>query len=107
MKSCRRCHRVCKGSICDKCRVVDNRERQARRPTSAERGYTQKYRQLRAIMIAAAWANGTPCHICGQCFKRAEDISADHIVPLSRSGTNSLDNLAPSHFECNSSRGNR
>ena len=43
------------------------------------------------------------CVYCGS----PEDIEIDHIVPLSRGGTNDLDNLAPACRPCNRSKFNR
>ncbi|WP_218838223.1 HNH endonuclease [Microbacterium sp. SZ1] len=46
---------------------------------------------------------GTRCHLC----LRGGATSADHIVPRSHGGPDSLDNLRPSHKLCNSRRGDR
>lgn len=39
--------------------------------------------------------------ICQYCGRKAEDGHVDHIIPLSRGGTDRLDNLAWSCSECN------
>lgn len=46
---------------------------------------------------------GTRCHLC----QRPGATTADHIVPRSRGGEDSLDNLRPAHALCNSRRGDR
>ena len=46
---------------------------------------------------------GDTCHLCG---KPGAD-TADHIIPRSRGGDNSLENQRPAHRSCNSSRGNK
>ncbi len=45
------------------------------------------------------------CPICGKTLS-AGDVTIDHIVPLSRGGTNSLDNLRPVHSMCNHMKNN-
>lgn len=45
---------------------------------------------------------GTTCHLCG--LDGAS--TADHIVPRSAGGADSLDNLRPAHRKCNMQRGN-
>lgn len=43
------------------------------------------------------------CVICGT----KDNIVIDHIVPLSKGGTNTLDNVQPLCISCNSVKGNR
>ncbi|MCQ9177218.1 HNH endonuclease [Corynebacterium amycolatum] len=45
---------------------------------------------------------GDTCHLCG----RAGATTADHLLPRSKGGDNSLENLRPAHGQCNSRRGN-
>ncbi len=60
---------------------------------------------------------GTNCHICGEeidldaprfqgkpGWKRGLQI--DHIVPISKGGNDSIDNVRPAHGFCNLSKGN-
>lgn len=54
--------------------------------------------RLRAATLAAY---GTVCHICHQ----PGADSADHIVPRSLGGPDTLDNLRPAHLSCNQRRG--
>lgn len=46
---------------------------------------------------------GNRCVVCGSC----ENITIDHIVPLSKGGTNETDNLQPLCKSCNSAKGNK
>lgn len=46
---------------------------------------------------------GTMCVYCG--IVEADTI--DHVIPLSRGGTNELSNLRPACRECNMAKGNR
>lgn len=43
------------------------------------------------------------CQICGTM----ERITIDHIIPLTKGGTNYIDNLQPLCLSCNSSKGNK
>lgn len=52
------------------------------------------------------------CHICGRPIdlslpaRHPESWSADHVVPLDHGGAaESMDNLAPAHYGCNSRNG--
>ena len=46
---------------------------------------------------------GDVCHLCN---KPGAD-TADHLIPRSLGGDNSIDNQRPAHRSCNSRRGNR
>jgi len=46
------------------------------------------------------------CALCGQPIKRADDLSQDHIVPVSMGGKTELENLQVAHKKCNNDRGN-
>ncbi|MGI8313327.1 HNH endonuclease [Saccharopolyspora hattusasensis] len=53
------------------------------------------------------------CWICGKQINldlppnHRMSFTADHIVPLSLGGSNTLDNARPAHRSCNSKRSNR
>ena len=58
-------------------------------------------------------ANPAWCHLCGlpipdNIVSQAHPLfgTIDHIVPLSRNGTNSASNLGPAHRLCNGRKGN-
>lgn len=44
---------------------------------------------------------------CCYCGKSDVKLTIDHIVPISRGGTNSLNNIALACGHCNSSKGNK
>lgn len=47
---------------------------------------------------------GMTCHICSQAIASTRDLHWDHVIPLSRGGTHSTDNLRPAHAACNLSK---
>lgn len=49
--------------------------------------------------------DGGVCGICGKEVGR-DEISIDHIVPLSKGGPHLMDNLQIAHLNCNKARGN-
>ncbi|MFS0289126.1 HNH endonuclease [Corynebacterium striatum] len=57
-----------------------------------------RYSQRMTALVLAEY--GDVCHLCG----RPGATTADHIVPRSRGGNDSLDNLRPAHVSCNSAR---
>ncbi|HMQ73757.1 MAG TPA: HNH endonuclease signature motif containing protein [Rubrivivax sp.] len=60
----------------------------------------------RTAFAALAARQGAACGICGQPM-RAGSIHVDHIVPVSRGGSDATWNLRLSHKACNLKRGNR
>lgn len=48
--------------------------------------------------------DGGKCHICGGVVSR-DDFNLDHLIPLSRGGEHSYQNVALAHPRCNFSRG--
>jgi hypothetical protein len=48
------------------------------------------------------------CHLCGEkvCLdlKSPQRLSLDHVLPMARGGTNTIDNVLPAHRRCNQSR---
>ncbi len=45
------------------------------------------------------------CYCCGKPLI-FEEATLEHIIPLSKGGSNYLDNLSLSHYECNNEKGN-
>ena len=54
-------------------------------------------------LVAAEYGN--ECWLCGQPIDGLP--SADHVIPRSRGGDDSIENLRPAHLRCNMARGNR
>ena len=46
------------------------------------------------------------CHICG-LFCSVHDLTLDHVVPLSKGGAHTKENIRIAHRECNSRKGNK
>lgn len=46
-----------------------------------------------------------PCFVCGRHVKE-KNATLEHIIPVSKGGTNEMDNLSISHYGCNRARGN-
>ncbi|MEV6300403.1 HNH endonuclease signature motif containing protein [Actinoplanes sp. NPDC051861] len=67
--------------------------------SASRRGYDSTYQRNRRTIL-----EGSP--LCTLCRRRSA-TTADHIVPLSKGGTNELTNLRPSCGPCNYARGNR
>lgn len=84
------------GGRCPTCyKEHANRKRRPRK----QRGYTEQW--LR--MVKQAILRHPYCAECGA----TEDLTGDHIVPLSKGGTNTPSNVRVLCRRCNSSRGNR
>jgi len=51
------------------------------------------------------------CHVCGQELtlevKKENTLSLDHLIPLNRGGINAKENVAPTCWNCNRSKGDR
>lgn len=83
---------------------MERNERIDRRP-----GQRQVYESNRRRVLAAQ----NVCSICGMpvdktlSFPDPMSASVDHIVPASRGGTNSIDNLAIAHLICNRVKSNK
>lgn len=58
-------------------------------------------RRAARLRSATLDAYGTTCHLCGG----PGADSADHLIPRSAGGTDTLDNLRPAHLSCNQRRG--
>ena len=45
-----------------------------------------------------------PCFVCGRHVKE-KNATLEHILPTSKGGTDDMENLAISHYQCNQRRG--
>ncbi|MFI0484875.1 HNH endonuclease [Actinomadura sp. 9N215] len=83
----------------------------------AKPGLGARHQAIAAIIRKRA-AAGEPCHLCGQPIdtrppeqggpapRTRWSFSLDHITPRSKGGQSTLANARPSHYGCNSRRGN-
>lgn len=95
MRPCLDCGRPTSGSRCP----AHQRDYERRRGTPAERGYDKAWRALVANAISL-----TPwCCECGS----TDDLTGDHIVPLSKGGRSVASNVRVLCRSCNSSKGGR
>ena len=46
------------------------------------------------------------CYLCGEDIAQA-DLELDHVIPLSRGGTHTFDNVRAAHLRCNRRKGRR
>lgn len=44
---------------------------------------------------------GANCYLCKRPFASLKDVTVDHWEPLSKGGTDTLDNYRPAHDGCN------
>jgi len=92
------CRELTSAGYCARHRALLYREQDSRRPPANERGYDWNWRKLRSLVLARE-------PLCRECARRGKIVAAtevDHIVPLSRGGTNELDNLQPLCKSCHS-----
>ena len=91
--------------------VIDDRFKKMKRPTQTPQiqkavaeGSADRVRFTPdTYKIVVKNYNGI-CPLCGKPLSEKE-ATIDHIVPLSRGGTNDVGNLRPVHFECNQLKG--
>lgn len=72
----------------------------AQRGTSASRGYGALWRRLRGMILAGHPLCADPYGVHGDSPALATDV--DHIVPLSRGGGNTMENLQALCHSCHS-----
>jgi 5-methylcytosine-specific restriction endonuclease McrA len=93
---------------CPACAAQWNAARDARRGTTAGRGYGHRHQTNRARILAAS-------RVCWLCGHGGAD-QADDVIPKAAGGASTLANLRPAHgtepcptcgVRCNQSRGSR
>nr|DAQ33771.1 MAG TPA: HNH endonuclease [Caudoviricetes sp.] len=69
------------------------------------RGRNQK--QLRQLVIDVYGWRCSICHtmINPDATRLRDRLSIDHVLPVSRGGTDTIENLRPAHYGCNAARG--
>lgn len=65
-------------------------------------GRKSSYRKEKARLIER---DGTTCFLCGQ--EMGDDITLEHLIPLTAGGPNSLSNMVLCHEECNHELGTK
>lgn len=99
LRPCLDCRRpTSNGSRCPSCQQAWD----ARRPSRHKRGYGTTYDRLRRQVLAEE----THCWLCGG-FVPEGDKSVDHVVPLSKGGSEDRLNLRLAHKRCNTSKHDR
>ncbi|WKK26556.1 HNH endonuclease [Streptomyces olivoreticuli] len=77
------------------------------RGSATQRGYGSAWQRTRAPVLAAHRRQyGDWCHGWGVPAHAASDLTADHVVPKSRGGTDTPGNLAVLCRSCNSRKHN-
>ncbi len=98
----------------DRAKMLMGRDRNRSLIEQFKRARNGKRRRIDPYVIAER--DGWTCHLCGDSIDRErhyqgwinpEGASVDHVVPLSRGGSNDPANLKAAHWSCNVRRGNR
>ena len=69
-----------------------------------EAGMRAKRRETLYRMLGRRNGGVVPCFVCGRHVE-ARVATLEHIVPLSKGGTDEMENLSISHHRCNQARG--
>ena len=75
------------------------------RPITPKRATIARKKKNHKDEQILAKTNGL-CWLCEEPIKFQSQYSRDHKIPLSKGGTNTIDNLFPSHISCNNLKGN-
>lgn len=81
----------------------DNRE--AVNAANALRRAVKAGATIGVVNMSEVLSSSDDCYLCGDLL--AAPVHVDHVVPLSRGGSYSMDNLRPTHEACNLRKGNR
>lgn len=109
MRPCLNCKRLTRNaSRCDQCQAVYRRESEAARGSATARGYDSAYQRTAAAVLAEhRRAHGNWCPGWRREAHPADELTVDHVIPLSKGGTNHRSNLAILCRPCNSAKGDR
>jgi 5-methylcytosine-specific restriction endonuclease McrA len=73
-----------------------------------QRSYGREYVAAREVLLAQWNADSSRvCAICGRPAIAGDPWQPDHVIPASRGGASTVDNLVPAHESCNRRRGAR
>lgn len=101
-RPCLTCRIPTRGTYCPEHKRAKQRQRDARRPTPAQRGYGWAW----AALSKRVRAEEPVCHWCraeGLPYPNRSEV-ADHVIPLSRGGTSDRSNLVGSCLSHNRRR---
>lgn len=87
---------------CDEHRAQVQRRYDRERGSSAARGYGARWQKLRAMVLRRHPLCADPFGVHAERGEAVVATEVDHIVPLSRGGTNAMDNLQPLCKSCHS-----
>lgn len=65
------------------------------------RGWRKKAAEHRFLKDRLIRRDGAVCAICGEPIATMHDITLDHVMPISRGGETTIDNLQLAHERCN------
>lgn len=90
--------------------VIDNNFRRFKHPEVFKKQLREDIDSSKRIRISPVIKNAVAqksdvCIYCGKPIED-EDFTLEHLVPLSRGGTNDISNLYPAHKRCNKMKGN-
>lgn len=83
----------------------DTEALEKRRASDRERKARQ--RTARNLILALAHRDGFTCSLCGEPMPDVSDIEVDHVIPVSKGGSDDPENLKLAHSRCNLKKGNR
>jgi 5-methylcytosine-specific restriction endonuclease McrA len=69
-------------------------------------GTSRQARKRRNQVNAVVALHGDICWLCHRPIGSQERMTLDHVLPKSKGGKRTRDNLRPAHFKCNQRRGN-
>ncbi len=121
MKKCsvEGCERqACSLSLCrkhyDASRTKDSHYREKHRERKTRRRLLQKGVRVEKVYRRVVWERDKGrCGLCGEMvdwdvkYPDPRSPSIDHIVPISKGGVHSYDNVQITHLRCNVGKGNR
>ena len=99
-----------RGVYCEPCRLAAQRARY-RKKTVVRQSKTVKPSGLWIEEIIATW--GSDCYVCKEPVDMSlprtsrQGATVEHIIPLSKNGSDEIDNLRISHWICNNAKSNK